>query len=143
MTKTYMAKAETVEQKCYLIDAADQILGKVAVKAAVILRGKHKPTYTPHVDTGDMVIVINSEKVRVTGNKRQDKEYESYSGYHSGRKVTPFDKMQKKAPNKIIEIAVKGMLPSGPLGNKMYTKLKVYTGENHPHQSQKPIAIDV
>lgn len=143
MSKTFMAKAEAVEQKTYLIDATDKILGKVAVKAATILRGKHKAIYTPHVDTGDMVVVINSEKVRVSGNKNTDKEYEKYSGFHSGRKVTPFDKMQKKAPNKIIEIAVRGMIPSGPLGNKMYTKLKVYTGETHPHQSQKPIPIEV
>jgi large subunit ribosomal protein L13 len=143
MQKTFMAKAENIERACYLIDAKDKILGKVAVKAATVLRGKHKPAFTPHVDTGDMVIVINSQKVRVSGKKAQGKEYEKYSGYHSGRKVANFETMIKKSPNKVIELAVRGMLPSGPLGNKTYTKLKVYSGDAHPHQSQKPITLDV
>jgi large subunit ribosomal protein L13 len=143
MSKTFMAKNEHIERKCYVIDAADKILGKVAAKAATILRGKHKPTYTPHIDTGDMVVIINSEKIRVSGKKTTNKMYDKYSGFHSGRKVIAFDKLQQKAPNKIVEIAVRGMIPSGPLGNKVYTKLRVYKHQDHPHQSQNPVLIEI
>ncbi|MDP8212164.1 MAG: 50S ribosomal protein L13 [Candidatus Zapsychrus exili] len=141
--KTYMAKSTEVEQKCYLIDANNKVLGKIAAKAATILRGKHKAIFTPHVDTGDMVIVINSEKVKVTGNKLKKKEYHHYSGYHSGQKVLTLEDMLAKNPAKVIELAVNRMIPSGPLGNRMRTKLKVYKGDKHPHQSQKPIVLDI
>ena len=141
--KTYMAKAGDVEQKCYLIDAKDKILGRIATKAATILRGKHKPTFTPHVDTGDMVVIINAEKVAVTGNKLQQKEYQRYSGYHGGQKIMKLDEMLKRAPTQVLHLAITRMIPSGPLGNKVKTKLKIYAGENHPHKAQKPIALEI
>lgn len=143
MQKTYMAKASDVERKCYIIDAQDKILGKVATKAATILRGKHKATFTPHVDTGDMVIVTNAEKVKVTGKKLQQKEYQRYSGYPSGQKTMKLEVMLKKAPTEVIRLAIKRMIPSGPLGNQMRTKLKIYKGDVHPHQAQKPIPLEV
>lgn len=143
MNTTYMAKSTEVEQKCYVIDAQDKILGKVAVKAADLLRGKGKPTYTPHVDSGDMVVVINAEKVRVSGQKLQQKTYQRYSGYPSGQKSVTLETMLKKAPHKVIELAVKRMIPSGALGNKIYTKLKVYAGDQHPHAAQKPITVEI
>lgn len=141
--KTYMAKAGEIEQKCYLIDAKDKILGRIATKAAVILRGKHKPTYTPHVDTGDHVIIINAEKVKVTGKKLEDKEYQRYTGYHSGRKVVSLQDMLKKAPTEVLRLAVNRMIPHGALGNKVRTKLRIYAGDKHPHQAQKPILIEI
>lgn len=141
--KTYMAKAGEIEQKCYLIDAKDKILGRIATKAAVILRGKHKPTYTPHVDTGDHVIIINAEKVKVTGRKLEDKEYQRYTGYHSGRKVVSLQDMLKKAPTEVLRLAVNRMIPHGALGNKVRTKLRIYAGDKHPHQAQKPILIEI
>ncbi|MCD4779349.1 MAG: 50S ribosomal protein L13 [Candidatus Omnitrophica bacterium] len=141
--KTYMAKDSDVVKKCYLIDATDKVLGRVATKVATILRGKHKPTYTPHVDTGDMVVIINSEKIRVTGNKTKAKEYQRYSGYPSGQKTLTFEKLMAKAPNRIMQLAVKRMIPRGPLGYKMITKLKIYSGAEHPHQAQKPILLEV
>lgn len=143
MQKTFMAKNEEVTRQCYIIDAKDQILGRLAAKAAVVLRGKHKTTFTPHVDTGDMVIVINAEKVRVTGNKLKQKEYQRYSGYPSGQKVVKLADMLVKAPKEVIRLAVKRMIPSGPLGNKVITKLKIYAGDEHPHQAQKPVALTV
>lgn len=141
--KTYMAKTSEVERKCYLIDAKDKVLGRVATKVATILRGKHKPTYTPHVDTGDVVIIINAEKIRVTGNKLEDKKYQRYSGYPSGQKTVKLVDMLKKAPEQVMYLAVNRMIPSGALGNKVKKKLKVYAGEEHPHQSQKPIPLEV
>lgn len=141
--KTYMAKAGEIEQKCYLIDAKDKILGRIATKAAVILRGKHKPIYTPHVDTGDHVIIINAEKVKVTGRKLEDKEYQRYTGYHSGRKVVSLQDMLKKAPTEVLRLAVNRMIPHGALGNKVRTKLRIYAGDKHPHQAQKPILIEI
>ncbi len=141
--KTYMAKDSTVERKCYLIDAKDKVLGRVATKAAVILRGKHKPTFTPHVDTGDMVVIINAEKVFVTGNKMHQKEYQRYSGYHGGQKIMKLDEMLKRAPTQVLRLAINRMIPSGPLGNKVKTKLKIYAGENHPHEAQKPIPLEI
>ncbi len=141
--KTYMAKANEVERKCYLIDANNKILGKIATKAATILRGKHKPTYTPHVDTGDAVIIINAEKVAVTGNKLKQKEYQRYSGYHGGQKIVKLEEMLKRAPTKVLELAICRMIPSGPLGNKIKTKLKIYAGDKHPHASQKPIPLEI
>lgn len=141
--KTYMAKASDVKRNCFLIDANGKVLGKVATKAATILRGKHKPTFTPHVDTGDVVVVINAEKVRVTGNKLQAKKYQRYSGYPSGQKEVKLEDMLKKAPEQVIRLAVNRMIPSGALGNKVKTKLKVYKGDKHPHGSQNPVALEV
>ena len=141
--KTFMAKASQVDRKCYLIDANNKILGRVAAKAASILRGKHKPIFTPHVDTGDMVIIINAEKVKVTGNKLKQKEYQRYSGYHSGQKSVKLEEMLKKAPTQVIRLAVTRMIPSGALGNQAKTKLKIYKGDAHPHQAQNPIALEI
>ena len=138
-----MAKPGELKQQCYLIDAKDKILGKVATKAAMILRGKHKPTYTPHVDTGDMVVVINADKVRLSGKKASQKSYQRYSGYPSGQKVVPFEIMLAKKPFKVIELAVAGMIPSGPMGTRARSHLKVYAGDKHPHQAQQPIAIEI
>jgi large subunit ribosomal protein L13 len=141
--KSYMAKAGKVEQRCYLIDAKDKILGRIAAKAAIILRGKHKTTYTPYVDTGDHVIIINAEKVKVTGRKLEDKEYQRYTGYHSGRKVVSLQDILKKAPTVVLRLAVNRMIPHGALGNKVRTKLRVYAGDKHPHQAQKPVLLEV
>ena len=139
--KTYYAKPQEVERECVVIDAADQVLGKVAAKAAHILRGKNKPQFTPHVDTGDFVIVINAEKVRVTGNKALDKKYYRHSGYPGGQKCETFTEAIEKHPERVIEHAVKGMLPKNTLGRKQLTKLKVYAGPEHPHAAQKPVEI--
>ena len=141
--KSYMAKDSTVERKCYLIDAKDKVLGKIATKAATILRGKHKPTFTPHVDTGDMVVIINAEKVHLTGNKMQQKEYQRYSGYHGGQKIMKVEEMLKRAPTQVLRLAINRMIPSGALGNKVKTKLKIYAGENHPHTAQTPIPLEI
>ena len=143
MQKTFVAKPNEIERKCYVIDATDKILGKIATKAATVLRGKHKVIFTPNVDTGDMVIVINAEKVKVTGNKLQDKIYARYSGFHSGRKTRTLAQMLDKNPEKVIEKAVWQMIPKGPLGNSVRMKLKVYAGDKHPHQAQKPVALEV
>lgn len=142
-TSTYMAKNEEIERKCYIVDASNQILGRLAARVATILRGKHKPIFTPHVDTGDMVIVINAEKIRVTGNKLKQKEYQRYSGYHSGQKIVRLEEMLKRAPAQVIRLAVNRMISSGPLANKVRTKLKVYAGEKHPHEAQKPISLKI
>ncbi len=138
-----MAKASEVDRKCYLIDAQDKILGKIAAKAATILRGKHKVTYTPHVDTGDMIVIINAEKVKVTGKKFQQKEYHRYSGYHSGQKTVRLEEMLKRAPAKVLELAINRMIPAGPLGNHVKTKLKIYAGDKHPHEAQKPMPLEI
>ncbi len=143
MQKTTMANVNTVERKCYIIDAQDKILGRIATKAATILRGKHKTTFTPHVDTGDTVIIINAEKVKVTGKKLVQKEYQRYSGYQSGQKCVRLDVMLEKAPTQVLKLAVNRMIPKGPLGNKMKTKLKVYAGDKHPHAAQKPIPLEI
>jgi len=143
MNKTFLPKEKDIEKKFYLIDAKDKILGKVAAKAAVILRGKHKAIFTPHLDTGDQVIIINAEKIRVTGKKMQQKEYQRYSGYPSGQKCVPLEEMLKKAPTKVLEIAIGNMIPKGKLGNKIRSRIKVYAGENHPHISQKPISLEI
>lgn len=141
--KSYMAKASEVERKCYIIDATDKVLGRIATKAATILRGKHKVTYTPHVDTGDMVVIINAEKVYVTGNKLKQKEYQRYSGYHGGQKIMKLEEMLKRAPEQVLRLAVTRMIPSGPLGNAMKIKLKIYAGDQHPHAAQKPIPLEI
>ena len=136
--KTFSAKAESVERDWYVIDAEDQVLGRLAAEVAHRLRGKHKPEYTPHVDTGDFIVIINADKVRVTGKKVTDKMYHRHSGYPGGLKSIPFGKLQDKAPGRAVELAIKGMLPKNPLGRQMARKLKVYAGSEHPHGAQQP-----
>ena len=138
MRQTTMANAATIERKWYVVDATDLTLGRLASEVATVLRGKNKPTYTPHVDTGDYVIVINAEKVKVTGKKLDQKVYYRHSEYVGGMKETTLREMLAKKPEKVVELAVKGMLPKGPLGNQMYTKLYVYAGPEHKHAAQKP-----
>ena len=139
--KTYHAKPGEVEREWLVIDATDMVLGRLATQVAQILKGKNKPQYTPHVDTGDFVIVINAEKIRLTGNKAETKIYYSHSGYIGGLKEVSFKRMLEKHPERIIEKAVKGMLPKNTLGRAMNRKLKVYAGPNHPHTAQKPREI--
>ena len=141
--KTYLPKVNEIEHKCYVIDAKDKILGKVAAKAASVLRGKHKRIFTPFLDTGDTVIIINAEKVKVTGKKLTDKVYLRYTGYPSGQRAVVLGDMLAKNPAKVIELAVSRMLPSGPLAYKQITKLKVYAGSEHPHASQSPAEMKV
>ena len=141
--KTFMAKKNQVEQKWLLVDAEGAILGRLAAKIAPILMGKTKPTYTPHVDTGDYVIVVNADKVKVTGKKTQMKEYDRYTHYPSGRKFTSFADMMAKKPERVVELAVKRMLPKNKLGTAMLKKLKVYRGTEHEHQAQKPEKIEL
>ena len=141
--KTFSAKPAEVKRDWYLIDATDKTLGRLATEVARRLRGKHKPEYTPHVDTGDYIVIVNAEKVRVTGNKTKDKIYYQHSGYIGGMKSTSFEKMIEKAPQRVIEIAVKGMLPKNPLGRAMYRKLKVYAGPSHTHTAQQPQPLDI
>jgi large subunit ribosomal protein L13 len=139
--KTFSAKPAEVQREWLLIDANGKTLGRLATEIASRLKGKHKPEYTPHVDTGDYVVVINSDKVVVTGNKAKNKIYYHHTGYIGGIKSISFEKLQKKFPERIIEKAVKGMLPKNPLGRVMYKKLKVYAGENHPHTAQQPTEL--
>jgi len=141
--KTYSAKAETVERDWYIVDAEGKTLGRLAVEIATRLRGKHKPEYTPHVDTGDYIVVVNAEKIGVTGNKATQKTYYSHTGYPGGLKDITFDKLIEKAPERVIQSAVKGMLPRGPLGREMFRKLKVYVGAAHPHAAQQPQALEL
>jgi large subunit ribosomal protein L13 len=136
--KTFSAKPADVVHDWYVVDATDKILGRVACEIARRLRGKHKPEFTPHVDTGDFIVVTNVEKLRVTGNKGEDKKYYSHSGYPGGISETNFNKLQAKHPSRVLEKAVKGMLPKGPLGYAMIKKLKVYAGATHPHTAQQP-----
>ena len=138
MTKTYIPPVDEIDRKWYVVDAADQRLGRLSTEIARILRGKNKPTYTPNMDTGDFVVVINAEKVAVTGNKREQKIYRRHSGRPGGMKTETFAKLQDRIPERIIEQAVKGMLPKNALGRKLFTKLKVYAGSEHPHQAQSP-----
>ena len=141
--KTFMQKKEAVERKWYVIDAEGQTLGRLATKAAHILRGKHKVTYTPHVDCGDYVIVINAEKAVLTGNKLNDKKYYNHSGYPGGLRERTAKEMIEKYPEEMVERAIKGMLPHGRLGRAMGKKLFVYRGSEHKHEAQKPIALEV
>ena len=139
-----MAKPNEVERTWYVVDAKDQVLGRMAARVAMILSGKHKPTYTPGVDTGDYVIIINADKVRVTGKKRENKLYYRHSLYPGGLKVETFSQLLARKPERVIELAVKRMLPKNRLGRKMFKKMKVYSGSEHPHQAQKPqpLALD-
>jgi large subunit ribosomal protein L13 len=143
MSKTPLPNQETLDQQWFVVDAADQRLGRLASEIAMILRGKRKTCYTPHMDTGDFVIVINAEKVAVTGKKPEQKLYRRHSGRPGGMKEESFAKLQQRIPERIIEKAVKGMLPKNTLGRKLFTKLKVYTGDNHPHGAQQPTVLDI
>ena len=139
--KTYMANPDKIERKWYVVDAEGQTLGRLASEVAKVLRGKNKPIYTPHIDTGDYVIVVNADKIKVTGKKLDQKIYYRHSDYVGGMKETTLREMMDKKPERVIELAVKGMLPKGPLGRSMYTKLFVYAGPEHKHEAQKPEAL--
>ncbi len=143
MTKTYVPPINEIEKKWYVVDATDQRLGRLATEIATVLRGKNKPTYTPNLDAGDFVVVINAEKVDITGNKRFDKLYRRHSGRPGGMKTETFDELQNRIPERIIEKAVKGMLPKNALGRQLFTKLKVYAGPEHPHQAQQPESMTI
>ena len=136
--KSYMASPATIERKWYVVDATGYTLGRLASEVAKVLRGKNKPQFTPHVDTGDYVIVVNADKIKVTGKKMDQKIYYNHSDYVGGMKETTLKEMMAKKPEKVVELAVKGMLPKGPLGREMYTKLFVYAGPEHKHAAQKP-----
>ena len=140
---SFIAKPAEVERKWYVVDAEGKTLGRLATEVAMVLRGKNKPIYTPHVDCGDYVIVINAEKVVVTGKKRTNKIYKKHTGYPGGLREITFDKLQQKKPEEIIRHAVKGMLPDGKLGRQMFKKLKVYAGCEHPHTAQKPETLEI
>ena len=141
--KTYSAKPETVKRDWYVVDASGKTLGRLATELARRLRGKHKPEYTPHVDTGDYLVVVNADKVAVTGRKEQNKFYHHHTGYIGSLKTTNLAKLRAKAPERIIEIAVKGMLPKNPLGRAMFRKLKVYAGATHNHAAQTPKVLEI
>ena len=141
--KTYSAKKETAKHNWYVVDATDKTLGRMATEIANRLRGKHKPEFTPHVDTGDYVVVVNAEKVKVSGNKTTDKMYYHHTGYPGGIKSISFDKLLDKAPERAIESAVKGMMPKNKLSRAMLSKLKVYAGSEHPHQAQQPQLLEI
>jgi len=141
--RTETPKADQIKHDWYLVDATDQVLGRLATKIATIIRGKHKPYFSPHLDTGDYVVVINAEKIKLTGNKELQKTYQRYSGYPGGLREIPFLKMKEKSPETIIEHAVKGMLPKNILGRQLLQKLKVYAGTEHPHTAQQPQPLAV
>jgi len=143
MNKTYVVKKEDIKRKWYLVDATGKTLGRLAARIAVILRGKHKPIFSPHLDTGDGVIVINAAKVKVTGRKLKEKVYRRYSGYPGGLKEVPLETMLAKKPATVVRLAVRRMLPQGHLGNHMFKKLKVYVDDKHPHKGQAPLALEV
>lgn len=143
MSKTFTAKPSALERDWYLVDASGKTLGRLASEIALRLRGKHKPEYTPNIDTGDYIIVVNAEKLNVTGKKRNDKIYYRSTGYIGNLKSATFNEMQAKKPGKVLEIAVKGMLPKGPLGRSMLKKLKVYAGTEHQHTAQQPVILDI
>ena len=140
---TFSPKPSDIDRKWFVVDAAGKTLGRLATQVATVLRGKHKPIYTPHVDTGDFVIVVNAEQVALTGNKLRDKLYFRHSGYPGGLKVIKYEKLLRTHPERAIERAVKGMLPHNRLGRKLYRKLKVYRGATHPHQAQKPQVLEI
>lgn len=143
MNKTYIANPKKIKRKWFLIDAKGKILGRIATRVATILRGKHKPIFTPHVDCGDYVIIINAKDIRVSGKKMKQKLYKRYSGYPSGLKETPLEIMLKTKPEEVLRHAVKGMLPKGPLGRDTFKKLKVYRGSVHQHQAQAPKVLEI
>ena len=141
--KTFSAKPLEVSREWYVVDAADKIVGRLAAEIALRLRGKHKPEFTPHVDTGDYIVVINASKMKMSGNKALDKRYVRHTGYPGGIIETTFGKMQERFPGRALEIAVKGMLPKGPLGYAMIKKLKIYADDQHPHTAQQPKNLDI
>ena len=141
--KTFSAKPHEVQRDWVLVDASDKVLGRLASQLALRLRGKHKPIYTPHVDTGDYIVVVNAAKLRVTGDKAENKKYYRHTTYPGGIRETTFGKMQARFPTRALEIAVKGMLPKGPLGYAMFKKLKVYAGAEHPHTAQQPKSLEI
>ena len=141
--RTYTPKAEDIERRWWVVDAADRPLGRLATQIASVLRGKHKPMFTPHLDTGDHVVVVNAEKVKLTGKKASQKTYFRHSGYMGNEKHIPFRRMIQSHPERVIELAVKGMLPKNTLGRAMRKKLKVYAGGEHPHQGQRPEPLDI
>ena len=141
--RTVFANAATVRRDWFLVDATDKTLGRLASEVASRLRGKHKTIYTPHVDTGDYIVVVNADKLKITGNKGDDKEYHRHSGYPGGISTTTFNKMQERFPGRALEKAVKGMLPKGPLGYAMFRKLKVYAGPQHDHVAQQPQPLEI
>ena len=141
--KTFSAKAHEVKRDWYIVDATGKVLGRVATEVARRLRGKHKPEFTPHVDTGDYIVVVNAEKLRVTGDKLESKKYYRHTGFPGGIRETTFGKMQERFPTRALELAVKGMLPKGPLGYAMLRKLKVYAGTTHPHAAQQPKTLEI
>lgn len=141
--KTYSARPADVERRWFVIDADNQVVGRLASKVATVLRGKHKPQYTPHIDTGDFVVIVNADKARFTGSKETSKEYFKHSGYPGGVSLRTPAAMRAKKPEFILENAIKGMLPKGPLGRQMYRKLKVYAGPEHPHAAQQPEPLEL
>lgn len=141
--KTFSAKPLEVTREWYVVDATDKIVGHLVAEIAARLRGKHKPEYTPHVDTGDFIVVINASKMKMSGDKAKNKRYYRHTGYPGGIIETTFEKMQQRHPGRALEIAVKGMLPKGPLGYAMIKKLKIYAGEEHPHTAQQPKNLDI
>jgi len=141
--KTYSAKPSEVHHGWYVVDAQGKVLGRLATRIAQRLRGKHRPEYTPHVDTGDYIVVVNADKLRVTGNKAEQKKYYRHTGYPGGIRETTFAVLHAKHPDRVLQKAVKGMMPKGPLGNAMLKKLKIYAGEAHPHDAQRPQALDL
>lgn len=141
--KTFSAKAHEVRRDWFVVDAADKTLGRLASEIARRLRGKHKPEYTPHVDTGDYIVVVNADKIRVTGRKATDKMYHHHTGYIGNMNSISFEKLQAKAPGRVLELAVKGMLPKNPLGRAMYRKLKIFAGAEHQHAAQQPKVLEI
>jgi len=141
--KTFSAKSHEVQRGWYIVDASGKVLGRVAAEIARRLRGKHKPDFTPHVDTGDYIVVVNADKLRVTGNKPKDKLYHRHSTYPGGIYTTSFEKLQARHPERVLQLAVKGMLPKGPLGYAMLRKMKVYAGDKHPHTAQQPKTLQI
>jgi large subunit ribosomal protein L13 len=141
MNKTYIPPKSEIDQKWYVVDAAEQRLGRLSTEVATVLRGKNKPTYTPHLDTGDFVVIINADKIRVTGNKPAQKIYRRHSGRPGGMKTETFEKLQVRVPERILEQAIRGMLPKNRLGRQLFRKLKVYAGPEHPHAAQNPEAL--
>ena len=141
--KSYIAKPSEIERKWYVVDAEGKTLGRLASKVAAILRGKNKPTYTPHIDCGDYVIVINAAKIKVTGKKMTDKLYTTYSGFPGGKKEVALKELQQKKPDEVVRHAIKGMMPEGKLGRQMFKKLKVYAGPEHNHEAQKPETLEI
>lgn len=141
--RSYLAKTGEPEQKWHTVDADGLVLGRMAARIAHILQGKHKPTYTPHVDTGDFVVILNADKVKVTGAKAQQRTYDTFSGYPGGRRVYSYEDMTTRAPEKIVELAVRRMMPKTKLGRAMMSKLKIYTGDSHPHAAQRPTKLEL